>query len=325
LLYVACTRAADYLLLSSSIDDLAKPTSDWLKFLGKQFDLPTGRCVADLPAGYGEPQVRVTCEEPATDREATGKSRGTDLVKLVEKTRQLHESGAGSVPDSVRPTLVDTQARQRFSFSRLSGSIVRKAREAKSPDASLLDPRGLGTLIHAVLERIDFPCDNDILGLCKHLASLHMQSQEEQAAEEAAQLVENFLQSNRAKELASAKQIHREFVLPWPPDQQPFEGRRIEGVIDCLYQDAAGDWHVLDYKSNQVDAAGVRKAANHYAMQMFVYTTACEQAIGVRPVESVLHFLRPSEEFSFQWTDAELEAMTAQIDQAIQTQLSGEG
>ncbi len=327
LLYVACTRAADYLILSSSIKDLQKPTSDWLKFLGKRFDLQTGRCIADLPADYGEPQVRVACEEPAIERKTRGKLRGANLDKLVEQTRQLAESGMGTVPDSIRPIPVDARARKRFSFSRLSGSMVREDRpasEAIATDSPSLDPRGFGTLLHAVLERIDFARANDILGLCEPLASLHMESNEQQAAEEAARLVGSFLQSSRAAALAEAKEVCREveFVLPWPPGQKPFEGRYIQGVIDCLYQDTSGDWHLLDYKSNQVDAAGVPKAASHYAMQMAVYATACERALGVRPVESVLHFLRPATEFSFQWTDAERAEIAAQIDRAIASQLS---
>jgi len=327
LLYVACTRAADYLILSSSINDLEKPSSDWLKFLSKRFVLQSGRCVADLPADWSAPQIRVTCEEPITDREATGKPRGADLGKLVEKTEHLVEAGLGTVPDSVQPIPVDTQARRRFSFSRLSGGIVRETRPAieaiTSNKSSTLDPRDFGTLIHAVLERLVFTRDNEVLSLCQHQASLHIESNEQEAASKAAELVERFLRSDRAVELANAKEICREveFVLPWPPGQQPFEGRYIEGVIDCLYQDASGDWHLVDYKSNQVDAAGVSKTSEHYAMQMAVYAIACEKSLGVRPVESVLHFLRPSAEFSFQWNDTQRAEMAAQIDQAIRSQL----
>ncbi|MGI9428572.1 MAG: UvrD-helicase domain-containing protein, partial [Bythopirellula sp.] len=51
LLYVACTRAADYLLLSSSLDDLDKPTSDWMQMLADHFELTTGHCRTELPAG----------------------------------------------------------------------------------------------------------------------------------------------------------------------------------------------------------------------------------------------------------------------------------
>ena len=59
-----------------------------------------------------------------------------------------------------------------------------------------------------------------------------------------------------------------EFLLAWPPEssladgsgngenkQQPINLRGslfIQGFIDCLYQDAAGDWRLLDYKTNLV-------------------------------------------------------------------------
>ena len=58
-------------------------------------------------------------------------------------------------------------------------------------------------------------------------------------------------------------------------------------------------------------------------MQMYVYATACAEALGVWPVESVLHFLRPAAEFSFQWDDTARAAIASQIDQAIESQLEG--
>jgi len=79
---------------------------------------------------------------------------------------------------------------------------------------------------------------------------------------------------------------------------------------------------VLDYKSNQVHAAGIPQPAENYALQMFVYNLACEEAIGVAPVESVLHFLRPATEFVFAWGDAERAARVELIDSAIQAELA---
>ncbi len=328
LLYVACTRAADYLLLSSSITDLEKPTSDWLKFLSKRFTLSSGRCVACLPEDYGNPLVQVTTEESSTEREIATKSRGTDLKKLVEKTRSLVASGGGSIPDSVPAIPVDVQARKRFSFSRLSGNIIREGQtqtklSERQTESSPVDPGNFGSLVHAVLERINFAGNNDIPALCNHLAFQYMKAGEQHAAKEATRLVENFLQSSRAAELAQAKEIRREveFVLPWPPEQEPYEGRYLQGYIDCLYLDTAGGWHVLDYKSNQVDAAGVPKTAEHYAMQMAVYAAACQRALGAKPVESVLYFLRPETEFAFHWDDAEQVRLAEQIEQAIQQEL----
>ena len=328
LLYVACTRAADYLILSSSVDDLDKPKSDWLRLLAKRYDLHTGRCRAELPGSYGLPQVHVITEEPALERKLSGRSHGADLAKLVQNTRRLTAAGSGEVPDSVRPVPADVGARRRFSFSRLSGQLaVEKPAIVAVDDAweesTSLDPRGLGTLIHAVLERIDFTAeDNDVDGLCRFLAPLHMEIGWQEAATPAARMVGDFMQAPRAKEIAQARTVHREveFVLPWPPTADGSAERYLHGYIDCLYQDAAGGWHLVDYKSNQVAAEGVLDAAEPYRLQMFVYWLACQQTLGVAPVEAVIHFLQPQVEFTCEFGNAQSVDLVLQITRAIEAQ-----
>jgi len=344
LLYVACTRAADYLLLASSAADLGQPKSDWLKLLSEHFNLDDGSCRANLPAMYRAPEVRVTAAEPATLRKPTGSTRGVDLRKLIEKAHHLAGAGQSVVPPEVEPIPVNRQARQRFSFSRLSGELVeatasslekssvanhglrRELRAAsceyETPDDKLaaVDARGLGTLIHAVFERIDFrqPA-NDLVGLCEFLAPQHVANDAPVAAAEAVELIGRFLNSPRAEQLAEARQILREveFILPWPLDQSPYRGRYLHGYMDCIYQAATGEWHLLDYKSNRIDAQGVSQAAEHYKLQMFVYGLASERSLGVAPVECVLHFLHPGAEAGFQWQNSERSAMASLIDQAI--------
>ncbi len=331
LLYVACTRAADYLILSSSIEDLDKPKSDWLRLLAQRFDLHTGRCRAELPDGYGLPDVRVIAEEPAIERKLSGKSHGADLAKLAQKTAQLAAAGEGQVPDSVRPISADAAARRRFSFSRLSGKLAAEKPATAAVDevreeATSLDPRGLGTLIHAALERIDFTNEeNDVEGLCRFLAPLHLELGWQEAAATATQLVGNFLQHPRANEIAQARTVHREveFVLPWPPTVDGTAQRYLHGFIDCLYQDAAGGWHLVDYKSNQVTAADVPQAAEPYRLQMYVYWLACQQTLGVSPVDGVIHFLQPQAEFICDFDDAQSAELAAQLTHAIDAQLSG--
>jgi ATP-dependent helicase/nuclease subunit A len=338
LLYVACTRAADYLILSSSVANLDKPQSDWLRLISDRFDLSSGRCLATLPQGYGAPQVRVIADQPASDRKSRGKSRGTDLVKLVEKTRRLAAAGQGVVPKSVRPIPSDVQARRQFSFSRLSGLLVPDSelaadQSAESPATTptTLDPRGLGTLVHEVLERIDFTGENDVEGLCRFLAPLHLEVGWQQAAATAAELVNGLLGSPRAAEIAQARSVRREveFLLPWPEKGTQLFNKELRplfpclrGYIDCLYQDAVGGWHLIDYKSNQVSAETVPAAAVAYALQMFVYREACRQALGVAPVECTLYFLRPGREFAFEFDDAQSREHTTQLTRAIEAQLS---
>ena len=138
-----------------------------------------------------------------------------------------------------------------------------------------------------------------------------------EAAREATALSELFLSSPRAQALVDATVVQREvdFLLPWPssgPTSYYFNG-----VIDCLYQDAAGGWHVLDYKSNQTAAEEVPVAAAAYEIQMFVYALAVEQVMGTAPTESVLFFLRPGAEHAFSWDASQKSALERNIHEAI--------
>src|SRR5581483_1052487 len=59
-LYVACTRAQDYLVLSASLPESFAPETAWMLALAERFDLRSGACLADdVPAGE-VPRVRVT-------------------------------------------------------------------------------------------------------------------------------------------------------------------------------------------------------------------------------------------------------------------------
>ncbi len=333
LLYVACTRAADYLLLSSSVDNLDKPSSEWMKWINEHFALADGTLQQELPPGYRTPEILVTTSPPTTDRKPLGPARGADLEKLIAETHDFAEAGKGVVPEGVRAVPANSAARKRFSFSRLSGQLLATdtaregAVEAEDAfeDEPTTDARGRGSLVHAVLERVDFANPGDeVASLCQQLAPKYVEDQWEQAATDAAELVRRFLASSRAAELAAADNVHREveFVLPWPLGEQPYQGRYLHGFIDCLYQDTAGGWHVLDYKSNHVGPEGVAQLAEKYVLQMFVYHLACERSLGITPVETVLHFLRPSVDHFFSLEELSLSRWTETLNQAIAKQLA---
>jgi ATP-dependent helicase/nuclease subunit A len=321
LLYVAYTRAADYLILSSSLKDPHKPESEWLKFLGQRFDLSNGDCLAELPAGYTTPQIRVITSEPTSTREPTARTRSADLEKLLAKTYELAKAGQGVVPPGVAPIKPQLQTRRRFSFSRLSGALMFEQPEftplVESETTQPADPLAFGTLVHTLLERVPQNAPDQIKQWCEFLAPPQLNNPA--TLEVAAALVEHFLSSDRAQALATARCVQREleFLLPWQIPEEPQSGRYLHGYIDCLYQDQQGEWHLLDYKSNQVTAEGVPTAAKSYEMQMYVYALACERALGKRPIESVLCFLRPGEEYHFAWTAERTAQLDAELKQAI--------
>lgn len=367
MLYVACTRAADYLMLSTSIEAYDKLKSDWMELIAKRFNLADGKLIGDLPSGYPAPQIRVTTD-PQTDHKPLGTSRGPDLLKLLEEAREIADSGKAPMPRELAPIPVDRTAQRQFSFSRLTGQLIQthdgqpapgsaegsppeRASAVEKPhrqsrgllddlDAAVadatdmsgetatgVDARGLGTLVHDVLERIDFASgaaagsssSANLSGWCERLAPFHVIQNIDQTARLATKMVQEFVASPRGRDLAAAKAIHREidFLLAWPPGEPDPMGPYVQGVIDCLYQDAEGDWHILDFKTNDVSAKRVAEEAERYELQLQVYAIAVEETIRTPPKELVLHFLRPHLEYTIFWNAAARENAIRKLTEAI--------
>ena len=342
LLYVAATRAADYLILSAGMEDPQKPRGPWLKRLFERFGnlalggtadgqhheesaetpLLTEVETFDTETPDGQLYQVVTTRPPAPKKVAGPRRR--DLEKIVDKAREMAARGEGRVPPHVDPVGVDAAARRQFSFSRLTGKLhARVGGQGGLDDDTgsppLLDPLGVGTLVHAVLADVDFKRLDDFRGagvvpaLVERHAPRHLPEAEPRELQHPQKMIERFLASARAEQLAAAREIYAEleFLLAWPPKQagaekpssrQP-DGRYLQGFIDCLYQDTDGHWRVLDYKTNRVAAGRVAAVAEPYELQMLVYALAVEEITGQRPRELVLHFLQPGEEYTVAWNE----------------------
>lgn len=319
LLYVATTRAADYLILSAGVPQLGQPKGPWMELLDTRFDLLTGKPKVDLP---DEVRVRVTTDEPPVEAEPSSKTARRDIKKVVEKAQQLAESGSGKIPELLAPIGPDPTARRQYSFSRLTGHLHAFGGNGQSDlpaedSPPVLDPRGLGSLVHAVLEEIDFSGGSDVRALVERHAQRHL-PESDATLDEPIAMTEQFLSSDRAKELASAAECHREleFLLAWPPESPVPGGRYLQGFIDCLYRDEAG-WHVLDFKTNRISRSTLDRVAADYEMQMLVYALAVEKILGTSPVELVLHFLREGLEYKFPWNTAARDRVIKTIGQAL--------
>ena len=106
--------------------------------------------------------------------------------------------------------------------------------------------------------------------------------------------------------------------MTWPPEAAPSpESPYLQGFLDCLYEDEAGRWHLLDYKTHRVDAAGSAKAAEPYALQLAVYSLAAERILGRTPDELTLSFLNSGAEHAVPWDAAARRRAADSITQAL--------
>ena len=287
MLYVAFTRNADYLILSTSLEAFDKAKSDWMDLIGERFNLENGNLLAQLPTDYETPQIRVTLD-PQTDYKPIGRAHGPDLSKLLDEAHQQAACGVATIPPEVAPIAIDRTAQHQFSFSRLTGQLIRPhgwhaltlgegsgiSHGNATPfvgnsgptthDDTEIDPRNLGTLVHGVLERIDFARPADIAAWCEHLAPSHVIQNTEHAIKLACDHDRAFHQitsrprTGRPPRQSTAKSIFCSLGHPAKPNTS---GRYIQGVIDCLYQDSAGNWHIADFKTNDITAANASQEA----------------------------------------------------------------
>jgi ATP-dependent helicase/nuclease subunit A len=332
LFYVATTRAADYLMLSSGVSKLGQASGPWMSLLAKRFDLFTGELCCQLPPGYEVPRVRVISSEPPL-KAGRGQAKRPTLEKIVAEANELIAQGVLERPATIAPVPVDVAARREFSFSRLSGMLQPvKPAAAEDPAAeevevnqqvSAIDPLGLGTLLHAVMEELPLAeherlAAADIEQLVQRHAAIHLPNDME-GAKVTLDMVTRFLRSPLAAELAAAKELHREveFLLAWPPDSPKSSGIYLRGYIDCLYQDAGDAWRLVDYKTNVTTKSTLQDIASRYEMQMLVYGLAAEAALGQRVESLALYFLRAGAAYTFQLDESARRRAVTLVNQAI--------
>jgi ATP-dependent helicase/nuclease subunit A len=355
LFYVATTRAADYLILSSSMKDIAEPSQAWTRLLAERFDLQSGACLAAVP-GIAPPQIRATTIEPP-EPEKIALPRGKkwrdilgDLPSVQTDAQQVEQEWRRL--ESVPPNAL---ARRRFSISRLTSEL--KALDAETtlpteelagptlPSAAALglagewtenstnssaDAAQLGILTHAVLSKLSLThCRKLAPSLLRHWiedSADRLNVTDPSVREAARTMLDQFHQSPRCRELATAKSIHTEveFLLPRltaKQTQHPNTGEPLyfQGFLDLLYQNAAGEWWIVDYKTNLVpgNTMAYRQLVESYRPQLSIYALAVEEALGGPPAGMVLHFLRTGQEEIFPWNSSARAEMETWLERSL--------
>jgi ATP-dependent helicase/nuclease subunit A len=334
LLYVATTRAADYLVLSSSVKridgegtspGLVVPSqSPWMPLLAERFDLETGECRAKLPDGWPSPRMRKTPQsEEAAGRAAT---RGANLENLVD---QIRAGGAGNAPlDAIQPIPISGAGRRQFSVSQIENVVaepVRRDGERHRVEVDDLFRPGLmesatvrGSVVHAALERVSFRDPGDLKPLVAQCWAEHDPAHPDQDVSDLVALLERFLGSETARRLADADACYREleFMLRWPPDAAGSVDQYLRGFIDCLYRDSEG-WHLLDFKTNRVAAEDVATVSAEYTLQLVVYALAGERLIKGPLKSAGLYFLEPGVRWTTSLAPEARREVVAQVDAAM--------
>jgi ATP-dependent helicase/nuclease subunit A len=334
-LYVACTRARDRLLLSGaheldgeSLVDLqeadpgeANSWRDWLQ-----------------PLLLDEETLRALDTEDRTNARVDGTGVEFDVI-LPQPWADWREVGEPVEAEfDLSPTPPQPSLRYRLSPTNLASlfdgdgelvrdertNTVRYEREDENADGSStsvtdgpkLAPTVFGEAVHRICE-LRPPRDHwdDVLD-----QTLIEEEVEYDLTDADRERVHNH--AERAIEYVNAR--HGEWAPEVSYDElsvtAEFERGEVSGQIDHLAvtEDAH---HVVDYKTNDVDADEVEEKAEYYRTQMEAYAVALAQQDPERAVSATLYFTTPGLAETCEWSPAEVTVLADEFEGEIEREL----
>ena len=188
--------------------------------------------------------------------------------------------------------------------------VPRAGKTGGDGPAMHFDAATLGTIFHRCMELLDFASPQQASALVSQTLS-EMELDNSAAGQITADLermLATFGEHDLHGRIASARQVFREldFTMQAGPAM-------LRGQIDLLFQDAAGNWRIVDYKSDRVGGDDLSDKAAHYEMQMLIYAMAAGRHTGELPAEATLYFLRPGRTHTFSIDSEAIESASAKI------------
>ncbi|MGF1583264.1 MAG: UvrD-helicase domain-containing protein [Gemmataceae bacterium] len=304
-LYVGCTRAQDYLILSSAMSPDFTPQNPWMLILTQRFDLETGR---SLVPGLSEdqiPQVRVTNYLNEPPNSVLPDETRAHIPDVPEVSVHSLVEGPQIVPSRLPSVIAQTQAdvdeplflnqwdaedgSDRSTWNHLQSDLEFSLAGQSEKEITA------GRIVRHVLARWDF-------GNADHWRSLYEQvmsaawvvSSTSQTQPEVESALRRFAESDLRQHLGTARQCHWELeYLMTPPDGNELFERvlpHVKGKIDYLWQDQEGDWHVL-YFGWKVPTQKKRRKGHLKFPEMTHAMRAVELHMGVLPVDCQIYYL----------------------------------
>ncbi len=289
LLYVACTRAEQRLLVSGHAGSLKKDgtlsLSGWLERLASPLGLdeaavpdvdPEGARALPFTLWAGDTEVAGTIYEPEYPIADLG--LGIADWSLAPDSRQPDEDSAAL---SGAMTMMDAAIEAASSHEHAAqqpGNPRRLQSTIRNPQSAI----PVGRLVHEALAGWRFPGDAGweawAAGRCRQYG-LTDSGRIDQAIRMAAGLLERFRASPLYREMAAAERHHE------VPFSLEGEAGPKHGVVDCLFRDGAG-WILVEFKTDRVDRAdGLARYPRRadYLAQVERYTNAVAALLGERP------------------------------------------
>jgi ATP-dependent helicase/nuclease subunit A len=336
--YVACTRAREMLILSGE-EHSSRGGRSWMEWLRQalHWEPPlsagalTFHCRTATLEFDGEryrrgehehdlvlPVLRGTLDLPGPSPEAPPV---VEAVVPLLRARPLPARAKGEIYSATRiRTYLECPAKYYLRYVMGlpdEGRAIAGLRSEETDDADF-PGEARGRVFHAVMQRIDAlpPGREHLAGEAERALSTERRMDESTARQfinEVVEAVEQVLASPFWREAAGAGEVRTEFTISSVLGED-----YISGTMDRVYRDAGGAWHVLDYKTDRVDADTVAGRAEGYWPQLAFYALLVHRFFSAPQVTATLLFTSlPLNPLRRRFDAAELAAVEARIREAV--------
>ncbi|PUB17877.1 helicase-exonuclease AddAB subunit AddA [Paenisporosarcina sp. OV554] len=155
----------------------------------------------------------------------------------------------------------------------------------------------IGTAMHTAMQHVDVNLalsKGSIEAFIQQLADKQLLTSNEANAIKTDALGA-FLQSPLATRLRQAKQVLREVPFTYGLTDDDGDTQILQGIADCLFQEADGEWVLLDYKTDRIkgvlitEASILREMHHRYGLQLLLYKQAIEHILAITIKEKILY------------------------------------
>ena len=288
LLYVAATRARDYLLLPAVLNK--EKASGMLATLAE--------CIPVKPDPTGEIVMR-------------------DSIYLYDRSLIPADAKTVAAPDPVLPEEVDDQEARRIAWLQDRADLLKRAGkglsltllddldtwddfietdgEETSSELDVDEPVRIDRALHRVMARIDLRTGNNLAALCKRVAERAELSID---SDQLVELARTCLDSQVIARANAAESSQREVSF----SAQLGSGGFVDGQIDVLFSEG-DELVIVDYRTDDLEAGEIDRRIDDYRKNAATRAVAFERATGLRVREACLVFARCGIERSFSVDD----------------------
>ena len=326
LLYVAATRARDYVLVSGygkrKSPDMPWDCKGWLGLLVSILGIaedsrtePFFVSVADSHVAVNFPKwMDFTTQAEATN--ASFEPIDWDIQDDVEPIQPYLLQSVESPPDATLQHLSVTQLqylggykyassidqRRQFAYRLRQGKLFDVAPEIPSIETRKEPPvqgRIIGEMVHEALRYCQFigevPRIEDLLRSYAWKNGLTNDHLLDEAVERAMQLLRQFQSSEMYEWIQTARKMGQPFFTELPFIYRT-EKRILHGVMDALFQHPDGHWLVVDYKTSFIPGSmpnieQVKQHSRQFHLQIGAYAAAIAEHLQETPL-SYVHYVR---------------------------------